>query len=135
DQATVDSSLPPGTIRVRISGRTRESIVRVQVAPGTPLLGNKMAVVKPPRPEIGVSVRWEVVLRTDGVQVLRDGVLVAAGDVVPAFTEATALIGFARDDGLHAGIDLIGFTGGPTSPPAAVETPRLDFDRVAAAPG
>jgi hypothetical protein len=134
-QATVDSSLPPGTIRVRISGREKETAARVQVAPGTPLLGKKTAVRSAPRPEIGVSVRWEVVLRTDGVQVLEDGQLVAAGDVVPSFTEATALVGFdGGPTGLRAAVDLIGFTGAPTQPPALVPAPLVDFDRNALAP-
>jgi hypothetical protein len=134
-QATVDSSLPPGTIRVRISGREKETAARVQVAPGTPLLGKKTAVHTPALPEIGVSVRWEVVLRTDGVQVLEDGQLVAAGDVVPSFTEATALVGFdGGPTGLRAAVDLIGFAGAPTQSPPLVPAPLVDFERNALAP-
>ncbi|HEV2780019.1 MAG TPA: hypothetical protein VGX25_11550 [Actinophytocola sp.] len=135
-QATVDPSLPPGAIRVRISGQPEETGVQVLVAPGTPLLGRQTRVTAPPRPELGVSVRWEVVLRTDGVQVLRDGVVVAGGDVVPSFTEATALIGFTGGlTGLRAGVDLIGFAGASTTPPPLLPTPRVDFDRTVAGPG
>jgi hypothetical protein len=134
-RASVDDSLPPGTIRVRVSGRPRETTVRVQVAPGTPLLGRQIAVNPAPVAEIGVSVRWEVVLRVDGVLVLRDGAVVGGGDVMPAFTEATPLIGLSGGDGgLHAAIDLIGFTGAATATPPLVPAPLIDFDRVAAAP-
>jgi hypothetical protein len=132
----VDESLPPGTIRVRISGRPPASggtTVRVLVGPGTPLLGRQITVDTAPPPEVGLSVRWTVVLRTDGVYVQRDGQLVGAGDAVPAFTEATALAGLTGgDSGLRAAFDLIGFTGWPTATPPLVPGPRVDFDRVAA---
>ncbi|MFL6141506.1 MAG: hypothetical protein ACJ72N_06510 [Labedaea sp.] len=135
-RAVVDDSLPPGTIRVRISGRPPEAgatTVRVLVGSGTPLLGKQIAVSAAPPPEVGVSVRWTVVLRTDGVYVQRDGLLVGAGDAVPAFTEATALAGLTGgDSSLRAAFDLIGFTGSPTAPPPLVPAPRVDFDRVAA---
>jgi hypothetical protein len=137
-QALVDDSLPPGTIRVAITGRPAGdggSAVRVAVAPGTPSLGRQIAVNPVPQAEIGVSVRWEMVLRTDGVLVLRNGVLVGGGDVVPSFTEATALVGFAGSTGgLRAAVDLIGFAGEPTAPPPLTPAPRVDFERVAAGP-
>jgi hypothetical protein len=136
-RASVDESLPPGTIRVRVSGRPDGTTVRVQVAPGTPLLGKPIAVpVGPlPAPYIAVSVRWEVVLRTDGVQVLRDGVVVGGGDVVPPWREATALIGFAGGpSGLYASMDLIGFTGARTEAAPLLSAPLVDFDRAVAAP-
>jgi hypothetical protein len=137
-RASVDESLPPGTIRVRISGRPDGTAVRVQVAPGTPLLGKQIEVPPGPlpAPDIAVSVRWEVLLRTDGVQVLRDGVVVGGGDVVPSWREATALIGFAGGpSGMYAAMDLIGFTGARTEAAPLLPAPLVDFDRAVAAPG
>jgi hypothetical protein len=135
--AAVDDSLPPGAIRVRISGRIPgpTTSVDVLVGPGTPLTGQQAKVNPLPAPEPGVSVRWDVVLRSDGVQVERDGAVVGGGNVVPTFTEATALIGFAGSEGLRASIDLIGLSGAPTEPPPLFPAPRVDFDRVVNAPG
>ncbi|SDC73026.1 fibronectin type III domain-containing protein [Actinokineospora iranica] len=128
-----DPSLPPGTVRMRVVGR--DAAVRVLVAPGTPRLGRPVAVQPVPRAEIGFSVRWEVVFRTDGIRVLRDGVLVGAGDVVPDWRAATALLGFVGGGvGLHAAVDLVGFVGAPTVRPVLVVPPRIDADRVVAAP-
>ncbi|HEU5470833.1 MAG TPA: hypothetical protein VFV67_09280 [Actinophytocola sp.] len=134
-RATVDDSLPPGTIRVAILGQPAATVVRVLVPPGTPVLGRPVAVRPLPAPRIGLSVRWEVVLRTDGVRVLRDGEVVGGGDVVPTFTEATALVGLAGGRGApRVAVDLIGFSGAPTATPAHVPPPRIDFERVAIGP-
>jgi hypothetical protein len=74
-----------------------------------------------------MSVRWDVVLRTDGVEVLRDGVVVAGGNVVPKWTNATALIDFGgpsldqqRDD-----VSMVGFGGVPAKAPPLIKTPAL----------
>lgn len=142
--ATVDASLPPGTIRVRISAWPHgvvgpdddpATLVQVLVAPDYPMLGNTVALRAMPRPELGVSVRWDVVLRTDGVYVERDGVLVGGGNVVPSFTEATPLIGFGGHGGIRAFVDMIGIGGAPTSTPPLVPAPRVDFEREVAWPG
>jgi hypothetical protein len=141
--AIEDESIPQGAVRVRVAGWLRDAAgkpepattVQVLVAPGTAALGRPVAVSPAPMPEISVSVRWEVVLRTDGIRVERDGVVVGGGDVVVSFAEATVLVGFAGGQGgLHAGVDLIGFTGAPTAPPPLMSAPRVDFDREVAGP-
>lgn len=141
-KAVEDGTLPPGAIRVWIAGRLTEparkpvNLVQVLVAPGTPTLGRPVAVNQAPPPEIGVSVRWDVVLRTNGVQVERDGMVVGGADVVPRFTEATTLFGFSgAGESLRATIDEISLGGAPTEPPPALPVPRVDFDRAAAPPG
>ena len=141
--STVDDSLPPGTIRVRISAWPHgiappgdpTTVVQVQVPPGTPRSGKAIAVQPVPAGELTVSTRWDVVLRTDGVFVLRDGVVVGGGDVLPSFTEATALFGFTSNGGIRAAIDMIGIGGAPTGPPPLVPAPRVDFDREVSWPG
>jgi hypothetical protein len=138
-QAATDPTLPPGVIRVWIAGRTGPkpaTAVQVLAPPGTPTLGKPVAVNPAPPARIGVSVRWDVVLRVDGVRVERDGMVVGGADVVPSFTEATVLFGFSgAGESLRASIDLIGLSGGPTEPPASFDTPRVDFAREVAAPG
>jgi hypothetical protein len=125
-----DPDLPPGTIRVQINTTIGPSAASVQVlvAPGTPrTAANTMPLAAVPPPLTGISVRWEVVLRTDGVQVLRNGVLVAAGNVVPSWTSATALVGFGGPltGELDAGVNLIGFSGAPTSAPPLLAAPNV----------
>jgi hypothetical protein len=72
-------------------------------------------------------VRWDVVLRKDGIRVLRDGVDVGGGNVVPTWTEATALLEFTGQAAgqLHAGVSLIGFGGAPTTAPPLYDVPTL----------
>ncbi|GLZ40715.1 hypothetical protein [Actinokineospora sp. NBRC 105648] len=127
-------ALPPGTIRVRVAARDDTTDVQVLVAPGTPRMGTAVATQPVPTAQVGLSVRWEVVLRTDGVQVLRDGVVVGGGDVVPAWREATALVGLlGGGSGLYAGINLIGFVGAPTAVPVLVVPPPVDAGPVVVA--
>jgi hypothetical protein len=137
--AVVDPALPPGAIRVWIAGRRDRKPVttaQVLVPPGTPTLGTPVAVDPAPEAQIGVSVRWDVVLRVDGVQVLRDGLVVGGADVVASFTESTVLFGFSgAGESLRATVDLIGLSGAPTRPPPSLDTPRVDFARDVAAPG
>src|SRR6266568_7395202 len=135
--ANVDPFLPPGTVRVRIGGDIQTDsgqpvgIVQVDAGPNTPLVAPvSRALHAIPAPRVGISVRWDMVLRTDGIEVLRDGVLVAAGNVVPQWTSATALVEFAGSPfgQLHTGVDMIGFGGAPTgAPPVAIgPTPRTN---------
>jgi hypothetical protein len=128
--ATVDPFLPPGTIRVRIGADippdTNRATETVQITAGanTPVVGpvsRPLHVLPPPR--LGVSVRWDVVVRTDGIEVLRDGVLVAGGNVVPSWSSATALVEFTGSPfgQLHAAVSMIGFGGArTTAPPVAI---------------
>jgi hypothetical protein len=135
--AIEDPALPPGAIRVRVAARPgAPTAARVLVAPGTPRRGTGATVSPVPSAAIGVTVRWEVVLRTDGVRVLRDGVVVAAGDVVPAWREATAVIGLAGSrSGVRAAVDFAGFRGAPTEAPPLAPAPPLDPGQVVTTQG
>ncbi|EWC62110.1 hypothetical protein UO65_2624 [Actinokineospora spheciospongiae] len=134
-RAQDDGSLPPGTVRVRVVGKPTGGSVQVLVAPGTPRTGVVVSTTPLGTPEIGLTSRWEVVFGADAVRVLRDGVVVGGGDVVPAWREATALLGFVGGgNGLHAGVDLVGFVGAPTGPPVLVVPPVVDGGRVVVAP-
>lgn len=137
DTARADPALPPGVIRMHTAAllsppltdepRPVANAVQVLVAPGTPRTGRPVAVQPVGAAHIGVSVRWELVVRTDGVVVLRDGVPVAAGDVVPTWSEATVLIGFGgQTDGLRSAVDMVAFAGAPTETPPLRPSPRLD---------
>ena len=132
-----DPSLPPGTVRVAITTTAGPATASAQVlvAPGTPRLPAATAqhLAAVPLPRTGLSLRWDVVLRADGVQVLCDGVEVAAGNVVPSWTSATALIGFGGPvvGDLDAAVHLIGFGGAPTSAPPLLAPPDVQPHAVA----
>jgi hypothetical protein len=143
--AVVDNYLPPGTVRVRIGASVDDGtnqpsdLVQVVVGPGTPFVPPVGTVANAiPQPRDGLSVRWDVVLRKDGIRVLRDGVDVGGGNAVPKWTSATALLEFTGQAAgqLHAGVSLIGFGGAPTTAPALVAGPTLrDSTSVAVVPG
>ena len=104
--AVADADLPPGTVRVRVGASidlaTGTPAETVQVAAGAGVPTVPPSTEAPhaiPVPLTGMSVRWDVVLRTDGIQVLRDGVYVGGGNVVPSWSEATALVEFGGDVG------------------------------------
>ncbi|HEX4700999.1 MAG TPA: hypothetical protein VH352_02620 [Pseudonocardiaceae bacterium] len=132
--AAIDPYLPPGTVRVRIAANiqadTNQPLDTVEVAagPNTPLVlpvSRQLHAI--PAPRLGVSVRWDVVVRTDGIEVLRDGVPVAAGNVVPSWTTSTALVEFTGSTvgQMHAGVSLIGFGGARMSAPPVAASPTL----------
>lgn len=131
--AASDADLPRGTIRVRIvaaadSAGPAADTVQVAAGPGTPTVPVvARQVQRIPPPMAGISVRWAVVLRTDGVEVLRDGVLVGSGNVVPGWTTAKALIEFSGSslDQEREHVDMIGFGGAPASAPQLVRAPLL----------
>jgi hypothetical protein len=108
----------PGTIRVRI---TPAAIEIPGFAP-VPITG-----------QAGLSARWELVLRTDGLTVWRNGLLMASANVVPAWAEATPLFDFAgTPNGLnYVGIDAIGLSSGDT--PTYVPVPRINTSSIVAA--
>jgi hypothetical protein len=138
NSAQDDPDLPPGTIRVQITTAAGPATASAQVlvAPGTPRIpADTRRLTAMPLPMTGLSTRWDVVLRTDGIHVLCDGVEVAAGNVVPTWTSATALIGFGGPvvGDLDAAVNLIGFTGGPTSAPPLLTPPDVQ-PRAAAVP-
>jgi hypothetical protein len=127
-----DPALPPGTIRVRITSGMDTgqptTTVTVFAAPGTPRVASAGTVIGAlPIPRLGLSVRWEVRLTTGGIRVLRNGIDVGGGNVVPQWTQATALVGLARPSGgqLRAGIALIAFAGAPSEAPAPVLAPEI----------
>jgi hypothetical protein len=134
DTAVVDDNLPPGTVRVRVDASVNvdtdlpSDTVQVAVGRDVPTVPRSRAVthVIPP-PTTGMSVRWDLVLRTDGIQVLRDGVHVGGANVVPGWAQATALVEFTgtgpgqqRDD-----VTMIGFGGAPTSAPPTTTSPAV----------
>jgi hypothetical protein len=127
--AAVDGNLPPGTIRLRVAATAGSpETVQVVTGPDTPRVPVHAVATRPvPAPRSGVSVRWDLVLRTDGVQVLRDGVLVATGNVVPQWTQATALVEFGGSslDQQRFDVTMIGFGGAATEAPALVPGPML----------
>lgn len=133
-RAGLDRTLPPGTIRVRLAGtparfgRPASTTVQVLTGPGVPTRHRPVRVEQPRPPRIGVSVRWEVVFRVDGILVQRNGVTVGGAHIVPQWTEATALLGMTTDSlaGLHNGLDLVGFTGAPTETPPLVPAPPVN---------
>jgi hypothetical protein len=78
-----------------------------------------------PAARLGISQRWELVLRRDGVRVLRDGALVAKGEVAPSWPEATALISIVGPSGERVHVDLVAFAGAPAHTPPFVPSPNI----------
>ncbi|MFS8098530.1 hypothetical protein LFM09_15475 [Lentzea alba] len=73
----------------------------------------------------GVLHRFEVVLTRSGMRVLQDGAQIASSPVVPAWREATVLIGVSALSGYpgRVEIDAVGIAGTLPSPPEVTETP------------
>jgi hypothetical protein len=133
--AAVDGDLPPGTIRVRIATAVDADsdvpsyTVQVAAGPDTPHVAPLTRAPRSiPEPETGMSARWDVVLRTDGVEVLRDGGYVGGGNVVPGWTVATPLVEFGGQslDQQHLDVNMVGLGGAPTSTPPMVAGPDLE---------
>ncbi|MFD0199642.1 MULTISPECIES: fibronectin type III domain-containing protein [Saccharothrix] len=123
-------ALPPDAVRLRVATGAGATSVQVVVAAGTPTT----VVRGVPALETGISHRWELVLRRDGVRVLLDGHVVATSPVVPAWREATALVSVAGPTGQRAAISLIAFDGEEASPPAWVPAPAVDVTAAVSAP-
>jgi hypothetical protein len=132
--AALDGDLPPGTIRVRIvaaidaNSNVPSDTVQVAVGADTPHVAPVTRVPQAiPPPETGMSARWDVVLRTDGVAVFRDGAYVGGANVVPSWSVATPLVEFSGQslDQQRQDVNMIGLGGEPTSPPPDVPGPRL----------
>jgi hypothetical protein len=110
-ETTPRGALPPGTFRVRITQKS------VQIQGANPIAINPSSV--------GISVRWELLLRTDGLQVWRNGALVGTENVLPTWSEATPLFGFTgAANGLNfVAIDAIGLSSADT--PAYLPSPMI----------
>lgn len=135
--AVEDDNLPPGTVRVRIGAAADPTTgvpadtVQVAVGQGVPTVAPLTEPVHAiPAPNSGLSVRWDVVLRTDGVQVLRDGQYVGGANVVPAWSQATPLVEFGSDAQAQQSFDIgmIGLGGAPTSASPVAVSPLLVSD-------
>ena len=120
--AAEDPALPPGTVRVLLG----EAAPTVRTGPGVPRTGTVPGPdAEPARQAPGVTHRFEVVLRDDGLVVLRDGMAVAVADVRAPWTQARVLLGVAGPPGGAARIrlDAVGISGG-AAPEAPGRTER-----------
>ncbi|WP_089950174.1 hypothetical protein [Lentzea xinjiangensis] len=127
--------LVPGPVSVQ-GEPVLPNAIRARVA--TDVTGNSVVELTPdgtavkalPAALPGVTVRWELVLTAGGVQVVRDGDVVATSPFVPRWREATALVGVAAlaGDRIRAGVDLIGYRTAKADAPPAVPTPQVRVD-------
>lgn len=115
-------SVLPGAVRATVSTDVSGNTVVELVPEGM------TRSIPPTAP--GVTVRWEIVLTKTGVQVVRDGEVVATSPYVPQWREATALIGVAAlaGDRVRAGIDLIGYRTAKADAPPNVPVPNVRVD-------
>lgn len=121
ETAETDPALPGGTIRVSVG----DSGVRVSTAPGMATRGHTRTMNPAPRRGPGVAHQFEVALTSSGVRVYQDGLAVAARAVVPAWREASVLLGLRGPDGRRSRVHIssAGFTGPALTRPRVVETP------------
>ncbi|KOV79415.1 hypothetical protein [Nocardia sp. NRRL S-836] len=127
--------LVPGPVSVQ-GDPVLPTAVRATIS--TDAAGNSVAELVPdgvvtrpiPAAVPGMTVRWELVLGSGGIQLHRDGEVVATSPFVPQWREATALVGVAAlaGDRLRAGIDLIGFRAGAAEAPPNVPPPAVRVD-------
>ena len=113
----------PGAIRATVSTDVVGNSVVELVPDGT--------ATKPIPPAVpGVTVRWEIVLTSRGIEVTRDGDIVATSPFVPQWREATALFGVAAlaGDRIRGGVDLIGYRTAKSDAPPAAPTPQVRID-------
>ncbi|XVS64709.1 hypothetical protein ACQPYE_01185 [Actinosynnema sp. CA-299493] len=113
---------PPDAVRLRVATSAGATSVQVVVAAGTPTT----AVRAVPALETGLSHRWELALRRDGVRVLFDGDVVATSPAVPSWREATALVSVAGPTGQRAAVSLIAFDAARAATPAWVPGPEVE---------
>ena len=134
-KAVEDPALPQGTIRAMVTADG----AAITAAPGTPRTPAPAATagLTPVLGAPGVTSRWDLQLATDGVTLRRDGDLVASGDVLPSWQEATVLVGFAAPpgDSARVHVDAIGFSGQPGSPPNVVDIGKVIAGDVSYPPG
>ena len=123
-------ALPPDAVRLRVATGAGATSVKVLVPAGTPTT----EVRAMPALETGISHRWELVLRRDGVRVLFDGTLVATSPAVPAWREATALVSVAGPTGQRSAVSLIAFDAADATAPPWVPGPEVEVRVAVEAP-
>ncbi|MBP2340187.1 hypothetical protein JOF41_006365 [Saccharothrix coeruleofusca] len=114
-------ALPPDALRVRVATGGSGTSVDVLVPEGA----STRALRELPALEPGITHRWEVVLRRDGVRVLLDGEAVAESPVVPRWREATALLSVSGPTGQRVHVDRVAFDSARAEAPPTVVPPRL----------
>lgn len=112
--AVLDEALPAGTVRTTVG----DDGARVLVGPDVGFGAAAPPLTAPAR-GAGVLHTFEVVLSDGGLQVLQDGVVVAAAAVRPQWSQAWVLIGISGPPRRQATVrvEAAGFTGPPTPPP------------------
>ncbi|RJQ75406.1 fibronectin type III domain-containing protein [Pseudonocardiaceae bacterium YIM PH 21723] len=124
--AGADPTLPPGTVRARISAQHNADGSESTVAGvlHSPEMASDAQLVSVPHQLIGLTQRFTVDIRPDGVHLSADGSEITHVNIHPQWTQATLLIGFQGPAGnqWRAAVDRIAFTGGRTpdytTPPA-----------------
>ena len=145
--AAEDPGLPPGTLRVLL-GEAPPTVLAGADVPrsGSTWPGPRSGSTWPgPRSgqAPGVTHRFEVVLRDDGLLVLRDEVPIGGADVVAPWPQARVLLGVAGPPGGAARIRLDAVavsSGGPAEPAGRTERdvvrpPRLMLPGTTGDPG
>ncbi|MEU5690892.1 hypothetical protein [Actinosynnema sp. NPDC020468] len=112
--------LPPGVLRLRVASGGGTSTVEVLTAEGTPTT----AVRAVPLLEPGITHRWELLIRPDGVSVVLDGSTVATSTAVARWSEATALLSVSGPTGQRVAVSLVAFDAGALPP--YVPSPKVD---------
>lgn len=117
-----DPALPPGAIRVALG----DDGARVLTGPDVPTVPDRGSATAPRR-GTGVLHRIDVLLTRSGVRVLQDGALIASSGAVPAWREATVLLGLRGAKGRQstAHLDAAGFSGAQGPVRSVVETPTV----------
>ncbi|MEO6088167.1 MAG: hypothetical protein ABIQ18_34145 [Umezawaea sp.] len=114
--------LPAGAIRVAVD----DDGARVLAAPDVPTVPDQGSATEVRR-GTGVLHRIEVLLTRSGVRVLQDGVRIGSSGAVPAWREATVLLGLREARGRRSTVrlDAAGFSGAQGPVRSVVETPTV----------
>ncbi|HEX6343931.1 hypothetical protein [Umezawaea sp.] len=117
-----DPALPPGAVRVALD----DDGARVLAAPDVPTVPDRGSEAATRR-GTGVLHRFDVLLTKSGVRVLQDGRQIGSSGAVPAWREATVLLGLrgARGRRSTVRLDAAGFSGAQTPVRGVVETPTV----------
>ncbi|MET1075748.1 MAG: fibronectin type III domain-containing protein [Umezawaea sp.] len=115
-----DPALPPGALRVVVG----DAGARVLTGPDVPTVADPSSSGSPRR-GTGVLHRIDVLVTTTGVRVLQDGGEIGSSGAVPAWREATVLIGVRGPQGRESRVrlDAAGFSGPRRDVRTVVEVP------------